>query len=292
VLNDGAGAPARLRCDLNMGTLWQLPDWSTAPKGEERDVYGAIRGAGYEGTQLGDAALSQAAGLACTAMATLREPGTLDGQVSLAKTAGFECVTAHVGTGMESDAEALALLNEVLDAVAKHEVPVYVETHRATVTQDIRRTVDFVEVLPDLRFNGDFSHWYTGLELVYGDFDAKLDFIEPVFERTCFLHGRIGDPGCIQIDIGDGDPATHPSVTHFREMWTRAMAGFLRDADQGDVFVFAPELLPSMINYARMVPDANGGEREEGDRWTQALLYCEIAKECWAAAAGSEGVHA
>jgi hypothetical protein len=102
-----------------------------------------------------------------------------------------------------------------------------------------------------------------------------------VFERTCYLHGRISEPGCIQIDVGDGDPATHPSVEHFRDMWTRAMRGFRRDAQPGDLFVFAPELLPSMINYARLVAGPDGEPREEGDRWEQALRLCDIARECW-----------
>jgi len=28
-----------------------------------------------------------------------------------------------------------------------------------------------------LEFNGDFSHWYTGQEMVYGGFENKLAFI-------------------------------------------------------------------------------------------------------------------
>ena len=133
--------------------------------------------------------------------------------------------------------------------------------------------------MPELRFNGDFSHWYTGLEMPYGDFEEKLEFLRPVFERTRFLHGRIGDPGCIQVDVGD-DPAHEPtSVAHFRSMWTAAMRGFLASATDGDVLPFVPELLPAGIHYARTIPDddappdADGRrpEREEGDRWTQAL---------------------
>jgi hypothetical protein len=281
VYNDGSGDGPRLRCDLNMGSLWDLPEWSTGPGGDVRESHEAVRDAGFEGTQMGDPTLSRELGMGATAMGNLVEPGTLGAHVGLCKAMEFDCVTVHVGTGLESDDEALTLLQEVLDASDEHDLPVYVETHRATVTQDIRRTVDFVEALPDLRFNGDFSHWYTGLEMTYGDFDAKLDFLEPVFERTCFVHGRIGDPGCIQVDVGDGD---HPSVEHFRQFWTRSMAGFKRNAQPGDVFIFAPELLPSMINYARTVPDGEGGRREEGDRWQQALLYCDIARECWDAA--------
>jgi len=59
---------------------------------------------------------------------------------------------------MESDADMDAMVKDVVTASERHDFPMYVETHRATVTQDIRRTVDLVERIPDVRFNGDFSH--------------------------------------------------------------------------------------------------------------------------------------
>ena len=59
------------------------------------------------------------------------------------------------------------------------------------------------------------------------------------------------------------------------------MRGFLQAASAGDVMVFAPELLPSVINYARTVPSPHGSRVEEGDRWKQALLLVDIASECF-----------
>ncbi len=56
-----------------------------------------------------------------------------------------------------------------------------------------------------MRFNGDFSHWYAGQEMVYGGFEKKFAFIQPVIERVRFLHGRISSPGCIQVAV-EHDP--------------------------------------------------------------------------------------
>jgi hypothetical protein len=144
--------------------------------------------------------------------------------------------------------------------------------------------VGFVERLPELRFNADLSHWYTGLEMTYGDFEAKVGFASPVLERSRFVHGRIGDPGCIQVDVGAD--ADHPCVAHFRTMWTAVAAGFLTTARPGDVLPFAPELLPPSIHYGRTEPDpaVPGARRESSDRWTQALVLCDIAEACFAAA--------
>ena len=161
-------------------------------------------------------------------------------------------------------------------------MPLYPETHRATLFQDMWRTVRFADMFPDLRFNGDFSHWYTGLEMVYGGFDAKFDFIRPVLDRIRFLHGRIGNPGCMQVDIGEGDAGEHPYVEHFRKLWTASFAGFLRSARPNDSICFTPELLAPEIYYARTFQG-----REESARWEQSLVLRRIARECFDAAAGS-----
>jgi hypothetical protein len=123
--------------------------------------------------------------------------------------------------------------------------------------------------------------------MVYGDIEAKFNFLQPVFERVRFFHGRISSSGCIQVDIGDGtDGKGNPrlNVAHFKEMWTRGMVGFLKSAQPGDYICFAPELLGPEINYARLIPNPSGEWVEESDRWQQALLYLEIARACWAEA--------
>jgi hypothetical protein len=101
-----------------------------------------------------------------------------------------------------------------------------------------------------------------------------------VFERVRFIHGRVGTPGSIQVDIGDGQ-ARLSYLDHFKEMWTRSFAGFLKSAQPGDYLCFTPELLKPEIFYARTIKNAAGQIVEEGDRWQQALLYNRIAQECF-----------
>ena len=109
--------------------------------------------------------------------------------------------------------------------------------------------LDLVERVPTMRFNGDFSHWYTGAEMTYGDLAAKIERLSPVLARTRFLHGRVSDPGCAQVAIGGGANAQHLAV--FRDFWTRAFRGFLAEAAPGDVIGFYPELLSPAFHYAR-----------------------------------------
>jgi hypothetical protein len=280
-MNNGTQDPPSLRIDLNMGTLADLPHFTKAPRAEGADLYQALRAAGFEGIQGGDLELCRKAGLRATTAWRVDRPGEAHDLARQWQDAGFDCVTLHVGTGFESEDDMRRVVEDIVRASDATGFPLYIETHRATITQDIWRTVRLVELVPDMRINGDFSHWYTGHEMVYGDINAKFDFAGPVFERTRYMHGRIGNPGSIQAALGD---CTGDNVKHFREMWTRAFAGFLRTAKPGDTIGFAPEVLPSSIFYARKLRSEAGELVEESDRWEDALTLVRIARECFAAA--------
>jgi len=288
---EDSALPPRLRCYLNLMALRDLPAESAAPATREVEpLFEAIRRAGYEGVQLIEPATAEQQsacarlGLGKCGLGRVNEPGDAEALAVRFRDEGLECATLHVGWGLEDDGQAGRLIEAVLEASTRHHVPLYVETHRATIFQDMWRTVQFVRRFPELRFNGDFSHWYTGQEMVYGGFENKLKFIRPVLDRVRFIHGRIGNPGCIQVDIGDGNENSHPYVGHFRALWTAAFRGFLSSAQAGDYFLFVPELLSSRIYYARLLNKDGSAAAEECDRWTQSLVLRRIAEECFARA--------
>lgn len=249
----------------------------------------AIRAVGYEGVQGGDPEEVREAGLVYAGGGRVNVVGDADTVARRARDEGAVAATLHVAWGLEDDATMDQLVGDIFDASARHNMPMYVETHRATITQDLYRTVQLCLRHPALGLNGDFSHWYTGLEMPYGTIERKLDFAAPVFERVRFMHGRIGNSACMEVDIGGtfNEAIARPYVQHFMDMWTRSMAGFLRHARPGDVLVFAPELLRSGNNYARTFPGPDGEPRGEGDRWQKALLYCDLARHCFEQAQAS-----
>lgn len=268
----------QLRCLMNLEALDGLAQNTLKP-------LDAIRDAGFDGVQftqplahaLKDEALRM--GMMVCGSGRVNTPAEVEPAAKEARAAGLACLTLHVGWGMESDEQVAALIAAILEASAKYSIPLYPETHRATIFQDPWRTVRCLEQFPSLEFNGDFSHWYTGTEMVYGGFEKKLEFIRPVLNRVAFLHGRIGNPGCMQVDIGDGNPEQHPYVAHFRALWTESFRGFLRRRPASDHICFTPELLSPTYYYARVFDG-----REESDRWQQSLLLVRIARECFAEA--------
>lgn len=249
----------------------------------------AIAAAGYDGIQfiepldLGAFEAARQAGLSVCGSGRVNDPADAERLAAEAAAHGLECLTLHVGWGMEDEADGLRLIDAVLAASDRNRLPMHVETHRATLFQDIWRTVDFVRRRPELSFNADLSHWYTGLEFVYGGLERKLDFIAPVLDRIGFMHGRIGDPGCLQIDIGDADEAEAcEPVQHFRTMWSRIFRAFVARHGTEAEFPFAAELLSPSIYYARTF-----GGREEGDRWSQSAVVTGLARKWYTEAARS-----
>ena len=291
-VKDGSDAEPKLRVYLNLDNLVELRAGSAWPGHEGLPRYQQLLADGFEGVQLTTADPPvEGASLPHCGLDRINTPAEADVVAARHAARGDLCITVHAGWGLEDDNDIFRLVEAILAASDRHRLPIFIETHRATVTQDIWRTVQITRKFPEVRFNGDFSHYYCGLELVYGDWAGKLDFMEPIFERIGFIHGRIASPGCMQTPI-DVDLTSRPRqahgvinyLDHFKELWTRAMLGFLRSANRGDVLIFAPELLSSRNYYARMFPDASGQLVEESDRYLQALLYKDLARACFAEA--------
>ncbi len=193
--------------------------------------------------------------------------------------AGADCATVHAGWGNEEDDAVDALVDAVLEASARYDVPIYFETHRATLTQDVLRTRKLIERWPNIRFNGDFSHYYCGHEMGYRGFETTRHDLAPILARCSFLHGRVSDGQRMQSDLDD--PATDPHTENFSWLWREAMRGWLRDAAPGATLPFAPELGPPSLGYAATLPDRDGGRLELCERWAQTLTLGEIARRCF-----------
>ncbi len=290
-LNDGSTEPPKLRVFLNLDNLVDLrPDSVWLPKPEDMDCYRKLREDGFEGVQMAtDDPLPSDISLPYCGLDRINTPEQADAVALKHAARGDLCITVHAGWGLEDDDAVFRIVEAILSASQKHLLPIFIETHRATVTQDMWRTVQLTKRFPEIRFNGDFSHYYCGQEMAYGDWSEKLAFLEPVFARVGFVHGRIASSGCMQAPIDQDLTArpvqahgAHNYLDHFRELWTRAMLGFLRAALPGDVLVFAPELLPGTYYYARKFPNAAGQLEEESDRYAQALLYKDLARACFA----------
>ena len=273
----------RPRRDLSLITASGLGPNSPGP-GPDDDLFSFAAAHGYEGAQVyfrEQAAQARAAGLIASAIAPARTRAEVDSIASYWSGGGVESLTLHLGTGFESAEQADVLVRAVLEAEQSHGTALLIETHRATLFQDPARALELLDRHPDLRCTADLSHWYTGVEFVYGDLDAKFHAIAPLFERVRMIHARISDPGCIQVPIDPsalgGNPPSY--VAHFRHMWSAIFEAVSGTAGAPSELPVVVELLPASAHYARTI-QVDGVVQEVADRWEQADLHWLLARMC------------
>ena len=283
-LNDGSVDAPKLRVFLNLDNLVDLRRDSIWTGVAKEELLEQLAADGFEGVQLTDDGPPRPGALAYCGLGRINQPGEAVLLAEKHAARGDLCLTVHVGWGIEDDDHVFRLVEAILSASERTGLPIFIETHRATITQDMWRTVQITKKFPEVLFNGDFSHYYCGQEMVYGGVEMKMEFMAPIFDRIGFMHGRIASPGHMQVPIDDIEsrPAAAVGVVDyfadFRTIWTRAMRGFRNYAGPGDVLVFAPELLGGAHYYARLFPGSDGMVVEESDRYAQALLYAKIAR--------------
>ena len=288
-LMDGTDDTPKMVVYLNTDNLVDLDERTVWSGGDGDDALERLRLDGFDGVQVsGEHELCNSDIMPLCGLDRVNLPRETDAIFKQHIQREDNCISLHIGWGMESDREMDALVESVLNASEKYQLPAFIETHRATITQDMWRTVELTKRYPEVRFNGDFGHWYCGQEMVYGNFGSKLNYLQPVFDRIGFMHGRIASPGNMQAPIESSSARPLHAVgeadylVDFKVLWKRAMAGFRNNAPRGSVLVFAPEILSHYHYYARMVSGPDGVLKEENDRYAQALLYGEIAKDCFA----------
>ncbi|WP_157110850.1 sugar phosphate isomerase/epimerase [Nocardia anaemiae] len=159
-------------------------------------------------------------------------------------------------------------------------VAMQLETHRNTLTDDIRTTTRLLHVLAaDVNLAIDLSHYVCGSEFPLpptAELEGQLDAL---FARAESVQGRIATRCQVQIPLGF--PQHREWEALFQDCWVRAFTAILerrrRDGSLEPV-LFCAEL--GTTPYA--ITDRNG--RELSDRWAETLTLRDRAETAYAAA--------
>jgi sugar phosphate isomerase/epimerase len=153
-------------------------------------------------------------------------------------------------------------------------VTLELETHRGTMTNEVRATVALLgELDPSVGVAVDLSHHVCGCELPDTATDDVEALIGAVLARATSLQGRVASRGQIQLPLHHVQYESW--VTRFRGWWQQ---GFAAALSRGSDVWFCTEL--GTRPYA--LTDVDG--RELSDRWAEALLLKQWAHEAYAAA--------
>src|SRR3954464_5099228 len=102
--NDGSNRPPRLRLDINGANIMGLPKFSSVPRGDDQTILSAVKAAGFEGIQTGSKVqAARALGLGVTGGGRINSPEEAELRAIEAKKLGIDCLTVHVGWGIEDD---------------------------------------------------------------------------------------------------------------------------------------------------------------------------------------------
>ncbi|USG67469.1 sugar phosphate isomerase/epimerase [Brevibacillus ruminantium] len=194
-----------------------------------------------------------------------------------AKEFGVSYVNAQVKDSFVVGDAAVKRLSGIIQEGKKWNIPVFVETHRGRITQDLLRTVEYAEALPDLRFTIDFSHYVLAGEMLTSQERAE-DCFQQLLKRTSCIHGRISNGQQIQVDIGPA--GEHPMTERFLAWWKQGMKNWRQEAQHGDVLPFVCELGPVPYAIDRYGFCTNKME-EISNRWEQGLVLKQLALQAW-----------
>ena len=199
----------------------------------------------------------------------------IEGTLEFARRHKAVAINTHVRTPHFTHEESVELVKGLVGRAGDAGIPLYCETHRGCVTQDLYRAARLAEAVPEMRFTLDVSH-YVVCEEVPGPVAKLSSLLDPILDRTEMIHGRISNGQ--QIQVHTITPGGELENT-YQDFWSEAMRRWRRRKPAGSSLIFTPELGPPP--YA--VVDAEG--KELSNRLQESEKMWAIAQAAWKASA-------
>ena len=126
----------QLRCYMNLMALDSLPKVTQAPSGSREEQFLGLRESGFSGVQFTsqptdeELAISSSLPLGFAGSGRVNTPAEVWALARESAAIRYECVTLHVGWGIEDDDKAFRLIESILEVSANTKIPLYVKTCR------------------------------------------------------------------------------------------------------------------------------------------------------------------
>ncbi len=273
-----ADEPARLRTAHSWWSLEGLP--RGGPEWSMEEKFRRVKEAGFEGIEIwiepkDEDRVRRLLDENGLFLGTGFHPNTVDDfkkAISQAKRMRAEYIYVHPGNAFLSDEEAAHLVGEGYKIAHDAGVPMTLETHRGTVTENPYRAMRLAGRIPELRLTGDLSHYGVGAEI--GGEPAKeiIRLLSPLLDRVDTLQARITNGEQVQLDVGDGSGEL---AQNWVELWAEVMRRWRKRAQPGEWFPFSTELGPPSYS----IVDFQG--KEMSDRWEQSLVMKRLMAQAW-----------
>lgn len=189
---------------------------------------------------------------------------------------GVSFLNAQVYDAFATDEDAVARIEALYALSDARGIPLFIETHRGMVTQDLLRTLAYARRLPRIRFTLDASHYVVAGEITRPDQSPRFSAaLAEIIARSASIHARVSNGEQVQVDLlNEDDPLARP----FIGWWMAAFEQWLSVAAPGAFFPFVCELGPRPYSIAAPATLAVLRGAELSDRLAQALLLKRIAE--------------
>jgi hypothetical protein len=219
-------------------------------------------------------------------MALLRAHGlTIEGQVfprdiaglapALEMAAEFGChhITIQADICPMTVAECLPILEGWQGMAETAGVPVYIETHRGRMTNDLLFTMGLLDAFPNLQFTVDLSHYVVAREINLPVRNDVAAMIGRILDHGWAVHGRVAGTHQVQVELSL--PQHQPWLAQFEAWWAAGFRSWRERAAENATLAFTCELGPAP--YAITGPDG----RDQTDRWEEALMLRDRIVGLW-----------
>lgn len=262
------------------GTPWSLTEQLDRLAGEHFDGVAVDLGAHGKPEAATLAPLLRDHDLQAAVFAFVRDDSDLDAALRYADTIGASRMVVCGCVFDPDDAVVLDTVHRWHRTSRAAGVAMQLETHRNTLTDDMRRTTRLLKDLdPDVNLAIDLSHYVAGSEIPVTPTSEIDGHIEALFARAESVQGRVATRCQVQIPLGF--PQHREWEELFTGWWTRAFTSILeRRGRRGstDPVMFCTEL--GTTPYA--ITDRVGAELS--DRWADTLTLRDRAVTAFAEA--------
>ena len=174
---------------------------------------------------------------------------------------------------------ALRLVDSLAAAAKDAPLPVWFETHRGRLTNDLLFTLRLIEERPGLPLTADLSHYPVAGEMELPLRGDQLAAIETILQGSHNFHGRVSTTHQVQVAL---DAPQHKGwLDQHVAWWRRGFELWLEQARAGDALTFMCELGPPP--YAITAPHG----RELTNRWDEAQRMRDIVRGLWREVSGA-----
>lgn len=169
--------------------------------------------------------------------------------------------------------DALALVDSLVAVAKDAPLPVWFETHRGRLTNDLLFTLRILEARPDLPLTCDLSHYPVAGEMELPLRPDQLAAIERILANARNFHGRVSTTH--QVQVAFDSPQHRGWLDQHMAWWRRGFELWLERAGSDDALPFMCELGPPP--YAITAPDG----AELSNRWDEAQRMHDIVRTLW-----------